>query len=721
MKKLLSTSIVALGLTAATVPAVAVEGMFTPEQFPQLTKKLKKAGIKIKPENLSDLTGFPMGAIVSLGGCSASFVSPEGLVVSNHHCVRGSIQYNSTEENNYLVDGFLAKDMKAEVPASPGSRIYVTTYIEDVTAKVSGDIPADVSGLERFDIIDQRKKEITAECEKDEGHRCQVSTFFGGLQYNLIKRMEIKDVRLVYAPGDSIGKYGGDIDNWMWPRHTGDFGFYRAYVSPEGKPVEFSEENVPYQPKHVLNVSAAGLEEDDFIMVAGYPGRTSRYKRLAEVEHTFGWLYPTTIAFWNEWIDTIEEAAPEGSDKRIKYASLLAGINNYEKNYRGQIKGARRVGLIDRRTDREAALDEWVAADESRADYAAAIAKVDAIANENAAKSKELYWYKYATRPQLIQVAAELYRLAVEHEKPDLERESGYQERDETFIKNWLVSIDRRFDPEVDKAQWELFLSKYLMAGEASKVAAFDQAMGIKAGTQVSDIDLDKFYNSTTLGDKETRLKLMSASVAELKAMDDAFMQLAIALYDTNMEMEKDDKRLAGESAAARPDYMKAIIAWQKEQGLVTYPDANSTLRITYGKVVGGSPQDGMIYEPFTRLEGITAKDTGEEPFNAPQKQLDLIAAKDYGKYKLKDIGSVPVNFLSDLDITGGNSGSATLNAKGELVGLLFDGTLESVNSDWDFDPRTTRSIHVDSRYMLWVMEKVDDAQHIIDEMNIVR
>lgn len=719
MKKLFSAGVTALALAAA-FPAVAVEGMYTPEQFPELSKQLKKAGLKIKADKLSDLTGFPMGAIVSLGGCSASFVSPKGLVVTNHHCVRGSIQYNATEEHNYLEDGFLAADMTAEVPASPGTRVYVTTDFSDVTAQVTGDIPDSLSGRERYDLIDSRMKAITADCEQDEGYRCQVSEFFGGLEYKLIKRMEIKDVRLVYAPGDSIGKYGGDIDNWMWPRHTGDFGFYRAYVSPDGKPAEFSEDNVPYEPEHVLNVSAKGLDEGDFVMVAGYPGRTSRYKRLIEVEHTFDWRYPTTIALWNEWIDTIEATAPAGSDMRIKYASRLAGINNYEKNYRGQIEGARKVGLTESRARREGALDAWVAAEDDRAHFAEAIAKVDDIAEREAALSKQTFWYGYATRPQLLSAAKELYRLAKEHEKPDIERESGFQLRDETFIRNWLERINRRYDPVVDKAEWTLFLNHYLKLPAEQRVAALDEALDLKGKTTATQVDLDRFYSNTKLGDADTRISLMSASVSELEDMDDAFMQLAIALFETDMAFENTEKALQGESAAARPDYMEAIISWQKERGNVTYPDANSTLRITYGHVVGGSPQDGMAYLPFTKLEGIVAKDTGIEPFNAPQRELDLIEAEDYGKYKMKSLKSVPVNYLSDLDITGGNSGSATLNAKGELVGLVFDGTLESVNSDWLFDPRTVRAIHVDSRYMLWVMEKVDNAQHIIDEMNVL-
>jgi len=231
---------------------------------------------------------------------------------------------------------------------------------------------------------------------------------------------------------------------------------------------------------------------------------------------------------------------------------------------------------------------------------------------------------------------------------------------------------------------------------------------------------LDNYYAATQLDELDTRLSLMEATPAELEANADPFIRLAVALYDHELAMEAASKDRAGHRAALQPKYMEAIMAWQKDQGLTAYPDANSTLRVTYGNVLGGSPRDGMRYDPFTSLEGITEKDTGENPFNSPQSQIDLIMAKNYGRYELESIKSVPVNFLTDLDSTGGNSGSATLNARGELVGLLFDGTIESVNLDWDFDPRTTRSIHVDSRYMLWVMEKVDKANNLLEEMNIV-
>ena len=715
------TTVAALLACVASAPLAAKEGMFTPQQLPEIADDLRATGLELDPEALSDLTGFPMGAIVSLGGCSASFVSPAGLVVTNHHCARGSVQYNSTAENNFLENGFLAKTMGDEVPAAPGSRIYVTTALTDVTDRVRAGTDA-LSPTERYDTVEQRLKDITAECEEKAGYRCQVASFYGGAEYTLIERLEVRDVRLVYAPADSVGKYGGDIDNWMWPRHTGDFSFYRAYVAPDGSAADYAEENVPYQPEHHLKVSASGLDEGDFVMVAGYPGSTSRYALLAEVENTFGWNYPTFQNLLTEWIGTIEDAAPAGSDARVKYESRLAGLNNYEKNLRGQIDGARRVGLVERRREREAELARWIAADPSRANYGTAIAQLSALAQESAQAARTSFWYGNATRPQLLGAAQRLYRLSKEREKPNAQRESGYQDRDLTFFRQGLQALDRRYDPTVDKAEWLLFLNGYIQQPAAERVPTFDKALGLTAQTTAADLPglLDSYYANTTLGDTETRLALMEADPATFEASDDPFIKLAVALYDYDRGLEDAAEERAGRSLALRPAYMDAITQWQRSEGQLTYPDANSTLRITYGNVMGGSPFDGMEYLPFTTLEGITQKDTGKEPFNAPQRELDLIEAKDYGKYQLNSIDSVPVNFMSDLDVTGGNSGSATLNAKGQLVGLLFDGTFESVNSDWDFDPRTTRSIHVDSRYMLWVMDKVDGADGLIEEMDIV-
>ncbi|MGL4713944.1 MAG: S46 family peptidase, partial [Shewanella sp.] len=332
MKKWLLTVAV-----AASFGAQADEGMWQPHQLPAMADELKAKGLEIDAKSISKLTEFPMNAVISLGGCTASFVSPKGLVVTNHHCAYGAIQYNSTPEKNLLQDGFLAKTFADELPATPGSRIYVTEEVTNVTDTVKAGLESKV-GSDFYQGIEAQEKALVAECEKDEGYRCQVYSFHGGLEYYLVKQLEIRDVRLVYNPAASVGKYGGDVDNWMWPRHTGDYSFYRAYVSKNGKPAEFSHDNVPYEPKSFLKVSAKGVEEGDFVMVAGYPGRTNRYRTATEVQNEFEWAYPEGKMLRERFIEIIKDTAPEGSDERIKYESQIAGLANYAKNFTSMIE-----------------------------------------------------------------------------------------------------------------------------------------------------------------------------------------------------------------------------------------------------------------------------------------------------------------------------------------------------------------------------------------------
>ncbi len=441
---------IAIAICFSLQTSWAIEGMWTPEQLPDIEGQLEEAGLRIGAKNLADLTAFPLGAVISLGGCTASFVSPKGLVITNHHCARGSVQFNSRENNNYLVKGFVSRGRAGELRAAPGTRVYVTTRFEDVTNKVHSAANAKSAPRQRYQAIEDSAKSLIRQCEMKAGVRCQVASYYGGAVYKLIERLEIRDIRLVYAPGDSIGTYGGDIDNWMWPRHTGDFAFYRAYVGPDGGPADYSEDNVPYEPAHFLKVSRAGLGNGDFVMAAGYPGSTRRYARLSEVEHTFGWLYPTYKSLLGDWIETIEGAAPPGGDRRIKYESRLAGLNNLAKNLGGQLDGAERVGLADRRAAREEALTEWVNADASRAIHAEVFDKIDKLVDEMNLDARKDFWYDRVTSPQLLRAAQQLYRLAKEREKPDIEREPGYQERDMTFFRERMQVIERRFDPAAD-------------------------------------------------------------------------------------------------------------------------------------------------------------------------------------------------------------------------------------------------------------------------------
>ena len=409
-------------LAAIGTSSVADEGMWQPHQLPDLGDQLRQLGLEINPENLSRLDQFPMNAVVSLGGCSASFVSPQGLVVTNHHCIYGSVQYNSTPDNNLLVDGFLARQLGEEIPTAPGTRVYVTEEVTDVTTNVLADVTTSTSGIDRYKMIEANRKSLIANCESSGNHRCGVSSFHQGLEYFLIKRLEVRDVRLVYAPATSIGKYGGDIDNWQWPRHTGDFGFYRAYVGTDGRPAEYSEDNVPYSPASFLEVSAKGVEDGDFVMGVGYPGSTNRYRTTAEVENEFEWYYPQARGFREDIISIINENSADGSAARIAYEGTLASLSNYSKNFQSMVESYGKSDFIDRRIAAETDLVEWINSDSDRRErYAPAVGQLEALIDSNhAARESDLVrsYMGYATLPS---AAHRLYRLAMEKQKPDTE------------------------------------------------------------------------------------------------------------------------------------------------------------------------------------------------------------------------------------------------------------------------------------------------------------
>jgi len=726
MKKI-ALSLIAATLILDTSAVLADEGMWQPNQLPTITKQLTKAGLKLNPNDLTDLTGFPMGAIVSLGGCTASFVSDQGLVATNHHCVYGSVQYNSTAENNLLKNGFLAKSFKDELPATPGSRIYVTEEISEVTKLVKAGLTDAMSGNDRYHTIDKNSKTLVAACENDDRYRCSVVNFHGGLEYYLFKQLTIRDVRLVHAPASSIGKYGGDIDNWMWPRHTGDYGFYRAYVDKDGQPADYSEDNVPYQPKHHLKVNKSSVDDGDYIMVLGYPGRTNRYRTAYEVENQFTWVYPQAKAYREEVIKLIHQHSAVGSEARIKYESTLAGLANYAKNYGSMIHSYNKGSFQSRKQTLETNLATWISSDAKRkSQYGESLTGLNKLLKmDNKQQARDLI-IGYLRYSKMLTTANKLYRLAIEKQKPNLDREHGYQERDIARFEQNMKAVNRRYDANIDQEIIVAMLTHYVALSKAERISSIDTFFGLNNTTTINFDEkklrkqLTRMYKSTKLNSQERRLAWMNKDVSDFEKSHDPFIQLAVSSFKQRKVIEDKSNELAGNIQAYRPKYMQALIAYFNDNNLPVYADANSTLRITYGNVKGYSPQDGLTATPFTTLEGIVAKDTGAAPFDAPKKQLALINNKHYGEYAKKSLASVPVNYLGTLDITGGNSGSPTLNDKAEFVGLVFDGVYESIIGDWDYDTKLNRSIHVDIRYMLWVMEHVDGATNLIEEMDIV-
>lgn len=717
-QKLARLALAPVALAAAS--AFANEGMWMPQQLPSIAKELRAAGLKMNPASLSKLTEFPMGAIVSLAGCSASFVSPQGLVVTNHHCVYGSIQYNATPKNDLIKKGFLAQSFEEELPAAPGSRVLVTEDVRDVTAQVLDAGVQGLTGKARADAIEAKSKALVSECEKGGGYRCAVSSFYGGVMYQLIKQMEIRDVRLVHAPADMVGRFGGDTDNWMWPRHTGDYSFYRAYVGPDGKPADFNKANKPYQPKFHLKLATKPLKEGDFVMVTGYPGSTQRLRLPQEVDFTFRVERPAMIKAFDERMSIMRKASEGNRELEIKLASTLAGLANSHKNWTGQQASFEGSDILTRKQADYDALKAWVNADAKRkAQFGASFEAVERLLADGFAIREREMLLGMST-PALLNTARTLLENAAQRALPDAQRKPGYQDRDQLRIRQALESMERRYDSEVDRRVASHFLAQYLAQPAERLDAPLLKTLGLAAGMPAGAVRsrLDALYAQTQLADRASRLGWLGKSADELKASSDSMIAAAVALYESDEARENRDKERAGRMQVAYSGVMKALMAFKASKGEALYPDANGTLRVSFGKVAGRPGADGLNWSAFTTLRGIPAKHTGSGDFDAPPEQLAAIKARQFDRYRAPELDSVPVNFLATLDTTGGNSGSPVLNANAELVGLLFDGTLDAVISNWDFNPITTRSICVDARYMLWQMKVVDKADRLLKEMN---
>jgi hypothetical protein len=700
-----------VALLGACTTASADEGQWQPHQLPQLKSELKRIGITMPVEKLADLSKHPMSAIVSTDGCSAAFVSADGLIVTNHHCGYAAIQRNSTPEHNYIVNGYLAKDRASELPGGPSLLVYVTEKVENVSDRVLKGLAPTMSGRERHEEVQSRIKALIAECETDKAYRCSVPAFHRGLEYYRIRQMMIRDVRLVYAPSDKIGNYGGDVDNYEFPRHTGDFSFLRAYVGKDGRPADASPDNVPYKSKDFLVVSAEGLKNGDPILLAGYPGRTSRYKLPSEIRFARDADFPVRVAGMQADLAVIAAATMGNPAYDVRYANVVKGINNVMKKTQGLLDGFARKDIAAIKDVQDAEFRAWFKQHQGSASKTM-LADLDAVVAADMALSEEEYAWSVATHSDLLGSARTLYKLALEHQKADAKRDSGYQERDLSFIKARLTRLEQSFVASVDEARYTASLQRY------SKLAARMHPQSLDALLPDARA-VPALYKSTELADTAKRLAWIGKDADAFRKSDDAFIKLAVRQNDVATSLENRRKEVNGNLAKIIPQYMAAVIAWKKGQGKPVYPDANSTLRVTFGTVAPYSARDGVTKGPFTTVDGVVEKHTGKYPFIAPKALLDAVKEKRFGVFNDPVLGTVPVNFLSSADTTGGNSGSAVMNKRGELVGLNFDSTYESITKDWYFDSAITRAIHVDIRYMLWVMKEVDHADNLLKEMTI--
>lgn len=717
MRRRLFVLSLSLALTATLGAAHADEGMWMPSQLPDIARELKAAGFKGQARDLAELAKPPMNAVVKVGGASGAFVSEDGLVLTNHHVAFGVIQYNSKPGRDLIQDGYIAADRAAELPANPDYRVLVTTGFDRITDRIL-DGARGKQGRAYYDAVDTATKAAVAECEREPGTRCSVANMYYGTDFYLVRQLELRDVRLVYAPPNDIGNYGGEVDNFVWPRHAGDFTLLRAYVGKDGKPADYSPDNVPYVPPAHLQVSTRNVKEGDFAMLAGYPGVTFRHRMASEFANQIDWQLPSRVAVYQRMIDVIEGTAAKDEAARVSYANQVRGQKNTLKRAQGELDGLRRSDAARVRREDEAAMFAWLDKQPNAAATRADIAAAQAVLDKGiATRERDQLLGLIQSQTQLLRAALTVQRLAHERTRPDAQRESGYQQRDEALITGQLKQVQRRYAPEVEKALLTDLVTQYQALPAAQHVPEFDAVFGTTPAQLKQK--LDAMYAGTQLGDEANRMATMQADATTLATSGDALLKAAATLLPAILRMDEAGKDSAGELLRLRPAYMRALIAYRKSQGRAVYPDANSTLRVSYGRISAMDPRDGVHYRPLTTVQGILEKHTGEEPFNAPQALRDAIAKGDFGTTAEPSLGTQTVDFLTNLDTTGGNSGSPVLDAQGRLIGLNFDSNWEAVSASWMFDPRFKRAIHVDMRYLRWLLSKVYPAPHLLKEMHL--
>lgn len=694
--------------------------MWMPSQVPLKADELKRLGLAIDPALLSDPKSSLLSAIVNLNGCSASFVSKDGLVVTNHHCAVSALQKNSTPTENLLDTGMLAKTRKDERSSGPAARLSVLSKMTEVTEQVRPALAKITDDRARTLELEKLQKELVAKCEQGRPSvRCGFVSLYEGVRYFVQEMLEIRDVRIVYAPPESVGDYGGEIDNWRWPRHSGDVAFFRAYVGKDGMPADYAESNVPYQPPAFLKLASAPLEAGDLVMVTGYPGHTSLLAPAIEMKQTQSVYYPEQLAMFDAYLALIEALSKDDAELAIKATGRRRGFDNYRTKHKGELEGMQRAHLVEQKMAEQQALQAFIAADPARvAAFGSVIGDIEAVFTEREkTREADTALESECLMPRLLFAAYRIARMADERQKPDAERDPSYQERNWPRLKDDLKSLAASYNEKLDRAYLKLALQR----DRARTPEHRTPALALIAGKDTTDAALDaaiaKLYAKTKLADEQVRLELFDkAKPAALAASADPIVRMMSKLYPPLRAVDDRRKARDGKLLLLKPRYLEALLAFK---GGAVAPDANGTLRVAYGsvkKAPAGEP--GANIGAFTSVAEMAAKHTGKEPFNAPARLLAAAKTSSKSRFVEKSLADVPVDFLSDLHITNGNSGSATLNAKGELVGLAFDGTYESVASDWVFAPNT-RSIHVDLRYILFLLHDVEHADTLLGELGV--
>lgn len=675
-------------LLFALVLARADEGKWTPRQILQFEPAtLRQMGLRLPLSRLWDPargTGL-LAATLSTGGCSGGFVTATGLFLTNHHCLFGIIQEHSRPGRDLITDGFLARTPDEELRGK-SARITVPHRFTDVTGDIAAAASAARDGLGRERAIQVREKQLIAACEQTPGMRCQVAAFDGGLEYVLIESIELTDIRLVYAPPRAIGEFGGEPDNFRWPRHTGDFAMGRAYK--DGK---------PYRPEFFFPISRAGVAPGDFVMVLGYPGRTMRSMTAGEMANERDFRFTLRESLYGEWIRLLEETTTSSPEGAIRVAAVLKTLNNSHTNAMGQLAGLARGRIIEKQQASDAAVVAWARGKNQWNDALRAKSELDRLAGERrSVATRDFLFQAMRPGPIALRHATTLVRLAAERAKSDADRDSEYQARQWPGLRNTLEREQTSFYRPADQALFAAWLARARALAPSERISAVDAYTG----------DAAALYTGTRVTDLAERMKMFDETPEQLHARHDPLLEFAFALDRDLRAWQAETSAYDGAVASLRPLWRRVVIA---HAGRPVAPDANSTLRVSLAHVKGYVPRDGVQYLPFTTLAGMIEKNTGADPFAVPPMILEAA--------RRVDARAVTLDFLSDADTTGGNSGSPVVNGRGELVGLNFDRVWENVANDFGYNPEIARNISVDIRFFLWLLRDVQHADTLLKEL----
>ena len=707
-----------LSLCAALISlgAMADEGMWLLPYLQKMNiKDMKSKGCRLSAEDIYSINKNSIkDAIVIFGkGCTGEVVSDKGLLFTNHHCGYGSIQALSSVEHDYLKYGFWANNHAEEIPA-PGLTVRFIRQISDVTAQIVGNIPANVAEVERNKMVAENVKNLQKEIGKqNKGKEILVKSFFGGNQFFAFVIDTFKDIRLVGTPPSSIGKFGGETDNWMWPRHTGDFSVFRIYADKDNNPAEYSKDNVPYKAETYLKVSLKGYEEGDFAMVMGFPGSTQRYMTSYEIDDMLTVSNPNRIFIRGERQAILKKDMAASDKVRIQYASKYARSSNYWKNSIGMSRGLKRLDVKSKKAAQEAEFTAWASqftlADDPR--YAEALPLIKGAVEGKSAIDHDLQYLQEAflTAVEIITPARMVDKVM---NSPQMISGNGAIKKLVEQLKGWYKDYNVETDRKVAKRM--LAIARDNMKVLPAIYEVIDRDFGGNI-----DAYVDNLYNNSIFAD-ETKILDAIQSHSSQQILSDPVQDLKRSVVVMNNKLKNERKPFVEQYNEGHRLYIDGLMKMQPDKAWAS--DANFTIRLTYGNVLPYTPQDGVRYSYYTTLKGVMEKENPENPieFFVPEKLKELYAARDYGCYTNKK-GELPVAFLSNLDITGGNSGSPILNGKGELIGLAFDGNWEAMSGDVAFEPELQRCIGVDVRYVLFVIDKFAGAKWLIDELDIVK